>query len=261
MTPGESKFPSTPGSMRLPAELIDHIFSFLQGDISTLKACSETHPLFSHLAEQHIFAEFVVEIHDKYDFGLYKQLFKNPHILEYPRTLDICAHVSLTPFLRREVMPIFSIIPRMTNLTSLKICDSPYSSSLLYGKDSLSTFQNCLQQSSIEQLHLSRFVYFPLSILDNGKSIKKLTLSDCIAIREPMSKSPLQLLETLIIRGFHNEVLLSWATSWSSNLKSLQSSRWWLTKAEGDWTGFVRLLEACSSSLTKLNLPVVGHSM
>ena len=51
----------TTANMRLSAELIDHIFGFLIGDISALKACSEIHPSIYQLAERHLFTESLSE--------------------------------------------------------------------------------------------------------------------------------------------------------------------------------------------------------
>jgi len=93
-------------TMDLPAELIDHIFSYLQTDIPSLKACSEAHPLYSSLAERHIYARIVSES------GYCNDILENPRLLYYPRTLEI-------RFTRKPlVISIISLIPRMANLVS-----------------------------------------------------------------------------------------------------------------------------------------------
>jgi len=78
--------------MVLPTELLDHIFSFLQKDISALKACSKAHPLLSRLAERHIYAHIVI---DPRAPEVYDDTLENPHLLDYPRTLEIHIHLNV----------------------------------------------------------------------------------------------------------------------------------------------------------------------
>jgi hypothetical protein len=143
----------------------------------------------------------------------------------------------------------------MTNLVSLKFYGPPYSNDLC--DDFISTFKNSLQQSSIEEVSLYLVCDFPFSVLDNGKNIKKLTLSDCTAMAEPVSSSgpPNQSLETLIICGDYDLDLISWATRRATHLTSLELH----FVDDHDWTAFPELLSACSNSLTKLHLDVGNH--
>jgi hypothetical protein len=152
-----------------------------------------------------------------------------------------------------------SMIPRMANLMSLKLRQVRPGSTML-SEHFLSTFRNCLQQSSIEELHLSFFYDFPFPILDNGKNIKKLTLSDCTAMEEPISSSvsPQQYLETLMICYDHNPNLLFWTIGRVSRLTSL-GLRYGLDDQE--WIAFPELLTACSKFLRRLHLDVGYHCM
>lgn len=227
--------------MLLPVELIDRIFSFLQGDILTLKACSKAHSLYSRLAERYLYADIFVVTNDR---ELYKQLSGNSHILDYPRTLEI--HTALASL--DLTLSIILMIPQMPNLMSLS----------LYGmldicEDSVSTFRNCFQQSSIEQLHLQNCHGFPFSVLDNAKSIKKLTLSHCSAIEEPLSEATLPI-ETLKISGTHNQRLLLWTSRRVTKLHTLELRAMWESKCP-------QLLGACSNSLRMLHLDVMNHCM
>jgi len=163
--------------MLVPAELIGFIFSFLRGERSTLEACSKAHPMLSRLAEPYVYADILVPINNESAVaGLYKRFSENSRMLDFPRTLEFrrtgvfLRNVDPTP----EVLLIMSMIPRMTNLTSLTLKEQPCLDGL-YG-DFLLTFGDCLQQSAIEEIYLGDFEYFPLSILNNGKNIKKLTL-------------------------------------------------------------------------------------
>jgi len=224
----------------LPAELIDHIFSFLQEDTLALKACSKAHPLYSRLAERHIYTHIVS------DSKVSNDILHNPHLLDYPRTLEIRS------FTRSQLaIPFMSVIPQMSNLVSLKICD-PYP---FYKKDEfISMLRNCLQQSSFQELHLSQLNRFPFSVLDDAKYIKHLTLSDCYADEnEPISSSPSSQLslDTLIFSDHHNPYFHRWAVRWVTRLTSLELCH---LSLDHDWTVFSELLIACSNSLTKLHL-------
>jgi len=65
----------------LPTELINRIFSFLQGDTSALNACSSAHPVYSRLAERYLYAD--LQISPFAVSGLHEQISKNPHLLDY----------------------------------------------------------------------------------------------------------------------------------------------------------------------------------
>src|SRR5258708_815332 len=127
----------------LPPELIDHIFSFLQGDSLALKACSKVQPLFSRLAERHLYAHIVISPRAPDVSNL---IFENPHLLNYPRTLEINHHPNNQNPLAISIM---QMIPRMTNLTSLKIYDPcPYKQR----GEFFSAFRNYLPQISLQEL-------------------------------------------------------------------------------------------------------------
>jgi len=228
----------------LPAELIDYIFSFLRGDIPALNACFGSHPSISQLAERYLFADVVFGELDS--LMLYKKLSKkfskNPRILQYIRTLKFFNTTSVYS----ELPVLLSMIPQMVNLVSVTLCEiqrnNPVNTSIL---------RVCLQQPSVKRVLLSRFRRFPLSLLDKGKYIKKLTLLDCQPISEPKSKSPQQLPEELSIRGSLDIYLLTWLTDRVANLKSLH-----LEMEKEHWTSFPDLLSACSRTLTELHLSV-----
>ena len=243
-------------NMHLPAELIDHIFSFLKEDIPALAACSNAHPLISRLAERYLYADIVVRMDTTAAESYERIFFENPHILHYPRTLEIQAN-TFPRDLRRE-MSFLSIIPRMANLTSLKLIECRYKGSGYFTQSFLSLlFEKCIQRPSVEQIHLCRFRNLTFSILDNVKTLKKLTLSDChVATREPMSKSPHHLLETLIIPGDLDNNLLNRITGYAPNLKSLQ-----LHGVIYSWNEVSELMAACSSSLTELLINVGYYRM
>jgi hypothetical protein len=238
--------------MLLPADVIDHIFSLLRGDRSTLKACSEAHSLYSILAERHLYADIVVQTKNPSAvFELFKKLSKNSHILDYARTLEIDSSQADLDSPRLDALSIISMIPRMANLISLTLCETPCSHDMY--QDFLSTY---LQQSAIEAVSLYHFYDCPLSVLDSCKSIKKLTLSDVTAMDES-SGSPHQL-ETLKISGDHNQDLLYWAMRRVTHLTSLELRD---LPDDYDWNAFSELLTACSNSLRRLHLGIGNQGM
>jgi len=222
----------------LPAELIDHIFSFLQEYPSALKACSKALPLCSRLAERYLYANIVI---DPQAPDVSHLILKNPRLLGCPRTLEIRSHFD-TP----APISIISAIPRMANLVSLKICGPcrPH-------YEFFSTFRNCIQQSSFQELQLFHFPNLPLSILDGARNIKRLTLYDCAA-NEPISTSlPLLSLETLVLSNYQHPCTHRWAMRWVSHLTSLKLQE---ISLDFDWAAFPELLAECSNSLTELHL-------
>jgi len=205
----------------LPAEIIDHIFNFLQEDIRSLKACSKAHPLYSRCAERYLYADIEVRVnHVSAVSKLYKQISNKPHILAYTRTLEFCCRGFFATFNDSVVlsMIVTMVLPRMVNLVSLKLTEESCSDDGY--NDLLSAFETCLQQSAIEEICLEGFSDFPLSILDNGKHIKKLTLSDCTAGMEE-SISNTKSLGTLVIVGKHNLNLVFWTTCRATSLTTL----------------------------------------
>src|SRR5260221_9002675 len=253
LVPDPSLTPTLTMLRVLPAELVDHIFSFLpQGDTSALKACSKAHPLFWRLAERYLYKHIVIYKGS----DVCNPVFKNPRLLDYPHTLEISAHIP-----DRNALPIdiLSVIPRMANLVSLKI-DGPYS--FKQGEEFLSMFRNCLHQPSFRELYLSNIFYFPVSTLDDAKNIKKLTLSDCTVEDDRISSIKLpssQLsLDTLILLGHHNPRIHLWATRCVTRLTSFELHN---LLSNIDWGIFPVLLAACSNSLTRLHLDVSNRCM
>ena len=225
--------------MLLPPELIDHIFSFLQGDILALKACSEVHPLYSRLAEPHLYSHIVFKP-PRTEICIH--ILQNTRLLDYPRTLDI--RTSSFDKLCPVLLSLMTMIPRMVNLVSLTIQDLPMC--VKYH----SVFRRCLQQSSFQQLSLLNNYGFPLSILDGAKNIKHLTLSYCTTDRDqpaPGLPSSQLSLETLILRGVYHANFHCWVMRWVTHLTTLEILGLAIYNT-------AELLATCSNSLTRLHL-------
>lgn len=203
---------------QLPAELIYHIFSFLRRDTLALTACLRVHSSYSRIAEQHLYEDIVVQLHNPPAVsGLYQRLFNNSRLLDYIHSLELRSSSLVPSSIPSALSSIISIIPQMTNLISLKLHGNPCSY-----EDFLPTL---LQQSSIEELYLYSFYEFPFSVLDEANSIKKLVLAYCTAqatsIPLAVPSDADQTLRTIILCGHSNPDLLSWTIHRVSCLTSL----------------------------------------
>jgi len=55
--------------MALPAEILDHILSFLGSDTAALKRCSESHPSLCQLAERYLYSRILLTTNNSSDQG------------------------------------------------------------------------------------------------------------------------------------------------------------------------------------------------
>ena len=93
--------------MALPAELLDHILSFLQSDPETLKSCSESHSPLSQLAEPYLYHHVLFKTDESEQLfkpeNLAELLSKRPYIAHYIRSLEIRVGGSLNKKARRKL--------------------------------------------------------------------------------------------------------------------------------------------------------------
>ena len=64
-------------------------------------------------------------------------------------------------------------------------------------------------------------------------------------------------LETLVLSGYCNADIHRWAMRWVTRLTTLELR---ITTLDLDWMAFPELLVACSNSLTRLHLDIIGYS-
>jgi len=165
----------------------------------------------------------------------------------------------------------------MINLVSLTIQDPPMC------EEFYSVFRNCLQQSSFQQLSLLSIYDLPLSILDNAKNIKHLTLSFCTTDGDQPAPGlpPSQLsLETLILRDVHNPDFPRWTMRWVTHLTTLEildlfvtyntadagnvfefSHKVPISLVEFDWSPFGHLQSGFTGTRPRIDLCVTCESM
>ena len=240
--------------MLLSPEVVSHIFSFLEADISDLKRCSQAHPLLSRLAERHLYRRTTVDITSGGDVditGLSKQLSENPHIRNYVRILTIKFEPSL-PAPTTMMETASSILSSLPCLNAVTLAGStPFAQKPWYEfhKSFLSVFVDILHQPDVREVHLEGLSGFPLSVFDTCQNIKTLSLCNCGTFTKSDLTTPCPALESLSIRLSDDSTLFSWAIDRISHLTCLKF------RPQGDeFSAFPKVLEACSTSLTSLEL-------
>ena len=173
--------------MALPVEILDHILSFLQSDPAALRACSESHPSLSQLAESHLYSQIVFKVNASFSYQTYSVfanlLSKRPDIAQAIRDLKIqvYAHPSTERNVVRLLEEISSILPMLLVLKRISL----YSySTQKFGWPELPrnfrvAFLKCLRLPSMQGISLIYLTDFPFTSLLNNecKTIKNLTVN------------------------------------------------------------------------------------
>ena len=161
--------------MRLSIEVVDHILSFLQSDPVSLKACYESHPLLSQLAQRHRFTHVVLN-NDLFppefafrpsDFS--KVIHRHPHIATYVRSIEL--EVAIYP------SELSSILPMVTLLKKVKLCGKLDPCWDEIPEHFCQAFLDCVHLPSMEDVSILQVSRFPLSALNN---VKRLALDECL---------------------------------------------------------------------------------
>jgi hypothetical protein len=94
-------------SLLLAAELIDHIFSFLRGNIlAALTACSKANPFYSRLAERHLYPHIVV------NFGRLQTTFREFTYPGLPPHLGVVRKFSIRGSINHQPHTFWSCRPQ-----------------------------------------------------------------------------------------------------------------------------------------------------
>jgi len=245
--------------MQLSFELVDHILSFLQSDPVSLKACHNSHPLLSQLAERHQFAHVVLDDFDTRDaFGFESSEFtkiihRRPHIAAYVRSIEMKVV--------EYSQDLSSILSMMTLLKKVKLCGGRQWQSI--PEHFRQAFLDRTHLPSMEDVTIGRLSDFPLFALYN---IKRLTLCQWLDYDYPPNTSmddsvahKFQL-DSLSLTDFEPESLqkvIAWVPS--CTLRSLEIS------VDPDYypddLPYQGLLDHCSNSLTDLQLSIGSQCM
>ena len=158
----------------IPPDIIDHVFSFLQSDPTTLVKCSHAHPNLSPIAERLLYADIVVfdkrnlediinrEKSDRQTFiaaEFHKSLIDSPHIANYVLKLEIC----LTSLDGIDIIPI---LPMLMQLESISVTATFHEYWLGLSKEFRAAFMDRLSSplSILKEVSIIYFCGIPLHI-------------------------------------------------------------------------------------------------
>ena len=247
--------------MNLPFDVLDSIFSFLHPN--SLVACSKAHPLFSRVAERHLYHHITSPwanpwaSHPGYMLKpskLSKLLSETPHIANYVRVLcivlvDIRSWTYPTQEARRDLEEISLVLPKFSSLECI-ILNAPGCFALWDQLPQSFTvaIENSLHLPTLHRIHV-RDLDFPLCILDNHPNINCFSLCGLPQIPDCSDGSNLQLTAlsfSVTYRDDYPTSFLTWAKRHIFNLQSLKCNFF-----EGK---ILWLLEICSDTLNSLDL-------
>jgi len=255
--------------MDLPTEVLDYILSFLQSEVAILEACAQSHPILSKLVERYLHANIIVdEIRTPNNnclgiVELRKLLSDSPYISNYVRNLTIRVRFHRKQHRLSDVAEISAILPRLSGLKTLTLCTigdtiCPWE---VLPKAFRLAFLDFLNQGPPKEISIKRFFSFPLSLLDDCRTIKKLTLDGCSVVcpEGPRDKPGSTRLEHLFIRDCNDaslENIITWLQPCHVQVQSLTLSRPHKRQSftGPSFQGLSRLLSVCLNSLTSLNI-------
>jgi hypothetical protein len=263
----------------LPVELTDSILDFLHDDHVTLGVCSRVFP--RELVERHLYADITFPMmpqtmpHVAGD-RMYRDprsidptafqvlLVENPHVASYVRSIRIevigtqsCSGYDFAlSSCGDEISPLLCKLTRLESITL-----TPRGMKVMWnalGDVFRSTFFKILCQSTVKEVSILNIGHFPLSLLDDCKTLQSLSLQGTFLDIDLESTSPYPRLQTLrIIDQLSSQVFLTRLfTSWA-NTNSIRSL---ILKLSVYCTGFIDkhvitgLLQAYSGSLTSLRV-------
>ena len=154
--------------MNLPAEILNHILSFLQSDPVALRACCESHPSLSKLAEPYLYAHISLRTDDMFPeqnlgvFDLSKLLSNSPHLVHYIFSLHV-VFVGYQPDVQvnRHVEEISAILPLLLALRTITLGRMSGSPGQLPESFTV-VFLDCLLLPSMQKVRILNFDDIPL---------------------------------------------------------------------------------------------------
>ena len=242
--------------LRLPAEIIDFIFSFLQKDQAALKSCSAAHPLLSSLAERHLFAYVILYTAshiippDPIDGFLVPQLSRclseRPNLAKYIRSVTIDGGLGRTSYTIFDELS--TLLPLLTHSEELSLRKLRWSVLPDKLRSALVSF---LQATHIKGIYLAKFDNFPLTLLSNLKHMKTLAIdsSGCSFKHARHAHRITTSLESLSLTDVTLVEYTRWACLGLNGLISLHVNIYPLPDLS-------LILTACSKSLTSLTLEI-----
>jgi len=246
--------------MKVPPEIIDHIFNFLQSDPTTLAICSHAHPNLSPFAERVLYADIVVfdneaKIDDKDNrqifiaAELHELLIDSPHIANYVRKLEICLS-------SKAAAGIAQILPMLLRLDGILVTAKFYGDWRSLSKEFRNAFTNRLSSSLsvVKEVSIIYFDCFPLRIFDSCKTVKNIGLHTWVADEDDLQDMP-PVLDSLSLRSWQPHPLDSKFMDWArKRIHSLQFLLFHSSNVRAVNEVLPELLRICSNSLRSLEV-------
>ena len=256
-------------NITVPAEIVDHILSFLQSDPETLKTCSESHPSLCQLDEPYLYSHILFKTDDESESeqcSKLTELFsKRPYIVQYIRSLEIRVNsFHNTKVRRRRLEEISTILPNLLALREITLDHSPHSFGWNAQPESFRlAFLDCLRLQSMQDVHINSVVDFPFrSALDGEcKSIRSLTVrGGCskpnqinnLDLDSPITNQDLPL-KSLCLHNCTESFFQGFAP-WFATCRIQLRSLEFFSFLNWGYGSFPQLLTGSSSSLTSLDL-------
>jgi hypothetical protein len=247
--------------MLLSPEVVEHILSFLRTDILVLKSCSQAHPLLSAPAERYLYYTMTVDTKAGGDADiteLSRQLSDNPRIRNYVRILQVNISEDFASELTTMMETTLSILSSLPLLNTVTFAAKPLAAWAKIHKNFQLVLVDILQQSSVRAVHLGGLSGFPMSVLDACRHVKSLSLYNCRTFTSTDLVSIGPPLESFSIQESSDPTPFLWAMNRVANLTSLKVGP---QVDFDDFSDFSRLLEACSRTLTHLELDIQNQGM
>jgi hypothetical protein len=250
--------------MLLPVDIFDHLFSFLVSDPVTLKACSETHPVLSRLAERHLYATLTLLDGNRVDHqhGMrtsdLDQLLSDTHrIRKFVQAVEVKV-TRREQYQDEDLEDISSSLSKLSLLKKITLTkDGSEEGKLrwpLLPDHFRRAFMDCARLDSMEELCMVHISRFPMSLLDGCKTVSRLTLQSFLPVCDfAMAASGYSLYPPLKSLRVHNTRSLDKMTTWiqSRKLRFLSHSHTYPSFHDSDV--FLELLQKCSDSITSLD--------
>jgi len=183
--------------MSLPAEILSHIFSFLQSEPATLQACLESHPSLVQLVQPYLYSHIRFNTDDSSPkpADLTEVLSKHPY---YIRSLEIHVGGGLDFEIQRHRLEEISTI--LPNLLALREITLNHSLCPLWGWEAQPesfrlAFLDCLRLQSMRDVCIDDVLHFPFKSALNCecKSIRSLIVHGILWVHPTPSINNLNL--------------------------------------------------------------------
>ena len=255
----------------VPAEIVNHILSFLHSDhdYTTLETCSD---IFPQIVDRHLYSQIgftpyspngLFPSRTSFNKGAYhihptkflRLLVDRPHVANYVRVVVI--HLPEKPDSTLfELSSILTILPHIESI-SLSASGVPYWHTL--GPNFCMTFRNCIRLPSIKEIAITDIDGFSLDAFHACENLKNLILYGKFLGGEGSSTSSCPQLSSLSVDPRTDPArMVSWMKSMNPNTLNTLCLR--MSQGGGGLPKLIPLIKACSTTLVNLELDLILFS-